>query len=197
MYTLFELLFLGGLATAGLALLWMLTRFLRRPKRLSAPLLLAGLGIAIACIPVLYTRFVSQIDLGEHEQIVEGQRHLTLTGWDRGSYEFLKFKNDTTVLQMANPDVTDQTLGYLRDMKDLRELDLDNTEITDAGLKELESLQALERLRLGGTRITDQGFETSLMKLPNLKQLNLRDTQVSDQTIEAWKQAGSGRRVMK
>lgn len=197
MDSIFEVLYLVGLAVTVLALLWMFLRIFRRGRRLSTPLLVAGLGIAIACVPVLYTRYVSEIDLGERESLVDGERHLTLTGWDRDSYEFLQFKNDTVVLQMANEDVTDATLVFLKNMKGLRQLDLNYTQVTDAGLKELESLQGLERLRLAKTRITDQGFQASLMRLPNLKQIELRETRVSDETIEAWKQAGSGRRVMK
>jgi len=197
MYTIFELLFIGGVLIVGLAAVWLVARVLRRKGRMAAPLMMVVLGVSIACVPVVYTRFISQVDLGEREKIVDGERHLTLTGWDRDSYEFLRLKTDTVVLQMANPDVTDPILAYLSGMELLRELDLDNTQITDDGLKALETLPALEMLRLGGTGITDEGFRSSVMQLPKLKRLNLRDTQVSDDAIEAWKQSGQGRRALK
>ena len=46
--------------------------------------------------------------------MVDGQQHLTLTGSDRKDYSVLKLKQDVAVLQMANPDVTDQSLESLR-----------------------------------------------------------------------------------
>ena len=50
---------------------------------------------------------------------------------------------DVVVLQMANPDVTDQTLEHLRGSTALKDLDLNNTQVTDAGLKVLKDLPAL------------------------------------------------------
>ena len=99
------------------------------------------------------------IDLGPREKIVDGQRHITLTGWDRKDYGFLGSKRDVVVLQMANPDVTDQTLEHLKGMNRLKELDLNNTQVTDAGLKVLSDLPALATLRLKNTKVTDQGFQ--------------------------------------
>ena len=70
----------------------------------------------------------------------------------------MKLKQEVTVLQLANPDVTDATLESLRDMKVLRELDLNGSQITDAGLEILKGLPALASLRIARTKITDKGF---------------------------------------
>jgi Ran GTPase-activating protein (RanGAP) involved in mRNA processing and transport len=128
---------------------------------------------------------------------VEGQRHITLTGWDRKDYGFLGSKQDVVVLQMANPDVTDQTLEQLRKMDRLQELDLSNTQVTDAGLKILRNLPALRSLRLKNTRITDPGFHEFLAGKDSLMQLDLRGTAVSQETAQAWRKDRDGRRVLR
>jgi hypothetical protein len=126
-------------------------------------------------------------NLGPLDKLVDGQRHLTLTGWDRADYALLQTKPDTVVLQMANPDVTDETLQYLKGMSQLRELDLNDSQITDTGLPLLARLPALQILRLRKTRITDQGFRDHLADKLELLELDLRQTDVTSKTLRAWK----------
>ena len=128
--------------------------------------------------------------------LVEGQRHLTLTGWDRKDYSFLRLKPDLVVLQMANPDVTDQTLELLKGMNGLRELDLTDTPVSDAGLGILKQLPALAVLRLARTKITDHGFHDAFLTKESLLQLDLRGTQVSRETAAAWRELKAGRQVL-
>ena len=130
--------------------------------------------------PPLYVRLIP-IDLGPRERLVGGEVHLTLTGWDRGDYSVLTRKPDAVILQMANPDVTDATLSYVKGMSRLRELDLNGTKITDLGLSALQGLPALETLRLRDTGVTDAGFRDVLATSETLKQLDLRGTKVSRQ----------------
>jgi hypothetical protein len=154
-----------------------------------------ALAILVAFTPTLFTLFVP-LDLGERDKLVNGQRHLTLTGWDRKDYSILAQKRDVVVLQMANPDVTDQTLELLKDMKVLQKLDLNDTQVTDAGLKILKDLPALATLWLARTKITDQGFRDALFDKDSLMQLELSGTSVSRETAQAWHDAKSGRRVL-
>jgi hypothetical protein len=128
---------------------------------------------------------------------VDGERHITLTGWDQKDYGLLGSKTDTVVLQMANPDVTDQALAPLPRMTKLRELDLNNTGITDEGLKVLKDLPALSMLRLKNTKITDQGFQESLAGMESLTRLELSGTSVSEETIQTWSKAKPGRRALR
>jgi hypothetical protein len=207
----------GGVAVAAMAWIWLLVRAFRQhrrwglgslvlppvglvfagwhPRKAAAPLALFVLSLLIAATPALYTLFVP-LDLGPREKLVDGQRHLTLTGWDRKDYSLLKLKPDVVVLQMANPDVTDQSLEPLKEMKALQDLDLSGTEVTNAGLNILKDLPALATLRLARTKITDQGFHDALAAKDSLMQLDLRGTQVSQETAKAWKEAKPGRRVM-
>ena len=97
---------------------------------------------------------------------------------------------------MANPDVTDESLESLQEMKGLQELDLNGTQVTDAGLKILKDLPALSTLRLARTKITDQGFHNTLFAKDSLMQLDLSGTKVGRETVQAWRNAKSGRRAM-
>jgi hypothetical protein len=142
-------------------------------------------------------RLVVPIDLGPRERVVDGERHITLTGWDRGDYGWLGSKRDVVVLQMANPDVTDQTLRGLRGMDHLKELDISNTAVTDAGLAALKDLPALASLRLKGTKVSDAGFQGALAGKESLMQLDLTSTGVAKETVDNWKKAKAGRRALR
>lgn len=187
---------LAGLAVIAVGCLGLIVRGFRHWRKGLAPMMLIGLGLMITGFPPAY-RLLVPIDLGPRERIVDGQRHITLTGWDRNDYTFLGSKQDVAVLQMANPDVTDRTLELLKGMNALKDLDLNNTQVTDAGLKILKDLPALNTLRLKNTKITDQGFQEELAGKESLLLLDLTGTQVSQGTAQAWRQAKNGRRVMR
>jgi hypothetical protein len=208
---------LGGLAIAAIAWCWLLVRAFREsrtwgltslvvppvglffvgrhPRKGIAPLLLFVSSLLIAAAPAVYTLCV-RLDLGPRDTLVDGQRHLTLTGWDRKDYSVLRLERDVVLLQMANPDVTDETLESLTGMKALRELDLNGTQVTDAGLKILNELPSLARLRLARTKISDRGFHEALSAKDSLMQLDLSGTPVSREVTKAWRDAKSGRRVL-
>jgi hypothetical protein len=131
--------------------------------------------------------FLHNIDRGPRERVVAGETHLTLTGWDGGNYEFLASKPDTVVLQMANADVTNETLRYLKGMINLNEADLSSTQVTDEGLELLKHLPNLRILRLKDTRVTDDGFRTHLFDKASLLEIDLRGTRVTSQTLREWK----------
>jgi hypothetical protein len=208
-------IFFVGLGIAGLGLLWLIVTAFRRhflwgvasllppfallfalthvrKARWSLAVLL--LGGAVMAFPAVYSRLVP-IDLGPREKLVAGELHITLTGWDRKDYSVLRARPDVVVLQMANPDVTDETLEYLKGLDKLRELDLNDTQVTDKGLRVLKDLPALESLRLKNTKVTDDGFG-ELAERASLRQLDLRGTQVSRQAVKAWRSARPGRRVL-
>jgi len=159
------------------------------------PLLAMGLGFVVLAAPPILNR-MAPVDLGPRDKIVAGERHLTLTGWDRKDYSGLALRPDVVVLQMANPDVTDETLAYLKGFDRLKELDVSDSKITDAGLKTLKDLPALATVWLKNTKITDAGFREALADKESLKRLDLTGTAVDRETVEAWKKAKPGRRAM-
>jgi hypothetical protein len=164
-------------------------------RRSRGALLTFLIGVVIFSVPYILVITGTIIDLGERERIVDGQRHLTLTGWNRKDYSLLALKRDTVVLQMANADVTDTTLGLLRGFDRLRELDIGGANVTPAGLAKLAELPALEDLKLAGTALDDAGFAT-IATLPKLKTINVSRTKVTDEAIEAWRSAGEGRKAV-
>ena len=167
----------------------------RHPRKSAAPLILLILAVLVAAMPAVYILSVP-LDLGERVKMVDGRRHVTLTGWDRKDYSLLGLMPDVSVLQMANPDVTDSVVEKLRDMKALRELDLNGTQVTDAGLGVLRDLPSLEVLRLARTRITEKGFHEALASKASVMMLDLRGTPVSRASIKAWRDAKPERKVL-
>ena len=157
-----------------------------------ALLFLAGAGAVAAPHGIRYyqQRF---LDLGERQAIVDGELHVTLTGWDRKDYSILEKIPDAVVLQMANPDVTNETLVYLKGMNNLRELDLNDTLVTDGGLKRLAELPKLQQLRLRNTSITDEGFRVSIAPLESLRNVDVTGTKVKSKSLRDWKNAKPGR----
>jgi hypothetical protein len=189
----FKVRFLWGVAILLLppvALLFLL-RHGRQARGPVGVLLLAGVVIAIPYGVNVYQRFFP--NLGPREKIVDGELHITLTGWDRTDYAVLQAKPNVVVLQMANPDVNDGTLVYVKEMNRLRELDLNDTQVSDEGLRLLVELPQLAELRLARTRITDEGFRQYLSEKPSLRKLDLTGTAVLGKTKRAWKNAQPGR----
>jgi hypothetical protein len=213
-------LLLAGLAVVAVGYLWLVVRgfhtrwywglgllfvpplalvyIFRHRRKAIAPLLVMLLGGAVIASPFAINYYNEHfVSLGPRERVVDGELHITLTGWDGDDYSILRSRPKTVVLQMANADVTDQTLENLRGMKLLRELDLNNTRVTDQGLLVLKELHALESLRLSKTKITDEGFQTHLAPLAGLRELDLRETAVKSATVRAWKAAREGRKALK
>jgi Leucine Rich repeats (2 copies) len=166
-------------------------------RRSWAPLLVMLLGGAVVAAPYgikYYQR--TFVDLGERLKVVEGEDHVTLTGWDKTDYGLLERLPDTVVLQMANSEVTDETLKHLEGMTRLQELDLNDTQVTDAGLKLIAKLPKLERLRLRNTKITDAGFRECLMPLELLRKVDMTGTAVKGSTLRQWRNAQKGREYL-
>lgn len=159
------------------------------------PALLVSVGIICLTLPAAITR-LAPVDLGPHDVKVEGERHLTLTRWDQKDYSVLARIPDAVVLQMANDDVTDATLKYVAEIKSLRELDVAGSKVTDAGLKDLAGLTKLQKLTLSRTAITDAGLKPLLDQLPDLNQLDVRETGVTPAVLRPWLKEKEGRRAL-
>ncbi len=189
---------LAGLGMMIFGAIWLVVRAFRHRsgRRRLTPLGFMVFGLAITAFPPAYSLLVP-IDLGPRETIVNGQRHITLTGWDRKDYSLLGSKRDVVVLQMANPDVTDQTLQHLKGMERLEELDLNNTQVTDAGLRTLKDLPTLSILRLKNTKVTDRGFQDNLATKESLVWLDLTGTAISKESVESWLNGRKERRALR
>ena len=170
--------------------------FLRKaPSHAKWPFLTLFLGLCFLTAPAAYTHWMP-VDLGEHERRVDGKVVVTLTGWDRKDYSFLKQRPDIVILQMANEDVTDETLGFLAESKNLQELDVSHSAITDAGLAVLQKLPDLEKLHVVKTAVTDAGVNAHLTPHPKLKQLDVSQTAVTKGALKKFKEQFQGRRTV-
>jgi hypothetical protein len=189
---------LVALTLGAIGLLWLLMGAFRQWSRVRWPVYLALAAALLIALPLGLNRLAQAlVDLGPRERLVNGETHLTLTGWDRSDYSVLRARPHTIVLQMANADVTDDTLAYLEDMTDLRELDLSDTKVSDAGLAALRPLTSLQTLRLARTAITDAGFKEHIAPIESLQRLDLTGTEVSAEPLGEWRKAKPGRRALK
>lgn len=176
-------------------LFWLAVWFKLNWRRAKLPLLLLTIGTVTVMGTIVTNRLiVATIGLGPLETMVGAERHVTLTGWDRTDYGVLKRVSDVVVLQMANNDVTDETLGNLIGMDQLKELDLNDSQITDAGLEVLAQLPALEIVRIRGTMVTDKGFGAWLAAKESLIQIDARGTAISSKSLRDWKALDKERR---
>jgi len=190
-------LIFGGLLLAGVGLLGFLWRslqvLLRRSAvvRLVRPLVLLTAGLALGLAPFVYQQaYLAVFGLGERERIIDGQRALTLTGWDRADYSFLRGKSDVGILEMGNADVTDDTLRLLEGFAKLKELTLNDSKITDTGLDLLKALPSLETLRLARTGITPEGVSAFLASPPpRLRQIDVSGNGIPTSILRRWKNA--------
>jgi hypothetical protein len=150
-----------------------------------AVFLLAGLVVATPYGLNYYQRH--HVQLGPHERVVDGELRITLTGLTDFDYSSLQARREAVLLQMANADVDDRALEYLRGMDRLRTLDLNGTRVTDQGLSILAGLPKLQEIRLARTRITDEGFKKYLAPKESLLKVDLTGTDVKGKTKRDWK----------
>jgi hypothetical protein len=166
-------------------------------RKAAAPVALMLFGAVVVAAPIVYTH-LAKPDLGPFVSTdPEGNLIVGLNGWDRKDYSALRAYPGVVKLEMANTDVTDQTLEFIKDCKEIRELDLSRTQVGDDGLAVVAGLPKLEVLHMRGTKVTDTGFRKYLEPLAALKQIDFRDTGVTLDTQKEWKQGHPGRRFLR
>jgi hypothetical protein len=190
-------LIFAGLLAATVGFFWLVGRGLatlfgrREARALLVPLALLGGGLVLGATPFAYQRvYRAIVGFGERERVIDGERAITMTDWDRDDYSLLAERPDTVVLELGNADVTDETLKLLLGMPRLRELTLNDSQVSDAGLATLARLPALEALRLARTQITPEGLERFLETPPaNLRMIDVSGTGIPTRILRAWKNA--------
>ncbi len=190
-------LLFAGLIAATVGLFWFVGRGLavllgrRQARQLLVPLALLGGGLVVGAVPFAYQHlYLRIVGLGERERMLDGERALNLTGWDRDGYEILAQRPDVAILELGNSDVTDETLELLVGLPKLRELTLNDSGVTDAGLATLARLPALETLRIARTKITPEGLRRFLDAPPRrLSQLDVSGNGIPTTILRQWKNA--------
>jgi uncharacterized membrane protein len=102
--------------------------------------------------------------------------------------KLLKFKEQIIWLDLSDTKITDNSLKYISQFKNLTRLSLDNTAITDAGLSHLKALSRLRHLNLYHTNVSDVGLKM-LSNCKELSTLHLWETKVTDTGIETLKKS--------
>jgi hypothetical protein len=161
------------------------------------PVLVMLLGVAVSVAPFVINRLHLFAAVEKPiEKTVEGELQLTVTDLPGFDYATLRDKPNLEVLQMANEDVTDQTLEHLKGLKQLYKLDLSNTRITNDGLQALRELPKLKVLYLNGTKITDEGVRQHIFPIETLMELSVMRTAVTKKTRDEWRAGKEGRKVV-
>ena len=158
-------------------------------------------AVLLIAAPFVYTRAIEPIVFNYFRPPwvarVNGELHVTLTGIPNFDYDRLKDYENAEVLQMANPDVTDETLKKLANFKLLKELDLNDTQVDDDGLAILKNCASLTKLRLANTKITDAGFREYVMPRDWILEVDVTGTPVQSKTLRLWKLERDGRKFVK
>ena len=99
---------------------------------------------------------------------------------DAASEQFAKMKKIKD-LNFWSTQVGDDLVEKLAGLKTLTRLNLDKTNITNASIKQLTKMPQLTWLHIGSNApINDDAIE-DLLKLPNLKYLNITGCKISDE----------------
>ena len=89
----------------------------------------------------------------------------------------------------GGPGIPEESLRAMAELKDLRMLKLGYSNITGAGLRILSSLEKVEKLGLEGCRRIGDDAVPELAGWKSLKYLDLQETQVTTQGVEALRKA--------
>jgi internalin A len=89
----------------------------------------------------------------------------------------------------SGPGIPESALQSIAQLKDLRVLKLGYSAITGQGLRILSSLEKVEKLGLEGCRRVDDAAVSELANWKGLKYLDLQDTAVTAQSVEALRKA--------
>jgi hypothetical protein len=158
-------------------------------RKVRGPVLVLVLACVALAVPYGLSYYERHfVPLQPHEEMVDGELRITLTGLKDFDYSTLASKREVVVLQMANDDVDDRTLEHLKGLDRLRKLDISNTNITDSGLTIVAELPQLKELYLARTKITDEGFRKHLLPKDSLLRVDLTGTEIKGKTKRQWKQ---------
>ena len=130
-------------------------------RRILAAFALASVGLAVGL-----TTFVAQrvylMEVGLGERVIDGERAVNLTGWDREGYDILAEKPNVAILEIGNANVTDET----------------------------PELPKMESLRIARTKVTPEGIRRFLdAPPPRLGQIDVSGNGVPTAILRCWKNA--------
>jgi hypothetical protein len=96
-------------------------------------------------------------------------------------------------VDLSRTAVADAGLAMLKGATNLDAIELDRTAVTDEGLVWLATMPNLLGVSLNGTAVTDLGLEVMRQRGPQLRELSVRGTQVSQGAADALLASGTSR----
>ena len=96
--------------------------------------------------------------------------------------------NNISHLDLSRTQVTDQSLGFVKKLKNLTWLGLRNTKVTDSGIKQLKDARFLRYLNLSGTEVSDRSIDT-LAGLKDIEEIYLWNSKVSESGANSLRKA--------
>jgi hypothetical protein len=193
-------LLIAFLASIAILILAVAVGSLARISTTRGAVILGILGTLLIAGPIVYNKVFEPIILARNRPVWvtqnDGKLQVTVTGIPNFDYDRLKEFETADVLQMANPEVTDETLKKLANFKMLKELDLSDTQVDDAGLEILKNCASLEKIRLANTKITDDGFRKHIMPRDWILEIDVSGTEVQGKTLRRWKAEKDNRKYV-
>jgi hypothetical protein len=169
-----------------------LDKMLRNQTKLES-LTLMGRGVnnktleAIATLPTLKKLELSPVrsELPRSRTNLQitatGLRHLGQSPSLGQSLELLDI-SEANIKSLVDKNGT----NILEQLSSLKGLDMSNVPITDKDLSFLHKNINLESIWLNGTKITDNGVKKYMASLPNLWELNVSDTKITDESLKVF-----------
>lgn len=123
---------------------------------------------------------LSEVTLGGHRK--SDGKHIAVPA--EGFRHLDAFPSLRKLVLWENDGVTDEALGHIGKLKNLRELELGDAPITSSGIMHLRGLQSLEILGLGWTKDVGDAALPDLVALAKLETLVLSGTKVTDEGLK-------------
>ncbi|WP_146522843.1 leucine-rich repeat domain-containing protein [Stieleria varia] len=132
---------------------------------------------------------------------LESIRELSMNGTEVTDVSIARISNPLAVehLEIRQSQISDGSFERFRGSRSLRRLNISGENVSDRVFESILQMPALETLDLSPSQVTDAGLTQlvdGLDRLPRLRQLNLRETRVSREGLDALHRAAPKLRLI-
>lgn len=186
-----------GIATLIVPVIGPLAFLSKHFPRAKSPVTLVLLGFVLVFLPLAINAAFGEKQ-AQHalQRTTGGMKEFTATNAVNPDYDAISVNSDLTTVQAARADFTDEVAERLRGLTKLKTLDLSDSTITDKSLAIIATLPTLEKLSLARVKdISEAGFQDTILKMPSLKEIDVRGTVIKVETLRAWRAVGTDRKT--
>lgn len=186
-----------GLTTLIVPIIGPLAYLAKHFPRAKSPFTIVLLGLVLIFLPlVMNAAFGEKQAQHALQRTTGGLKEFTATNAVNPDYEAISANLDLEIVQAARADFTDDVAERIRGLTKLKTLDLSDSAITDKSLAIIATLSTLEKISLARVKgITEAGFQETVLKMPSLKEIDVRGTAIKVETLRAWRAAGADRKT--